>query len=90
MAYSKIPLATTIPLSPLGTDEYYAVIIQEERDKKKWNAMWLFRKGCSVAHYCFGKIASQDDPSMTVDGIRALDMKGEFDVNKELLSETSH
>ena len=87
MANSKIPAANTIPLSSLAGDEFYAVIIQEERNKRKWNAMWLFRKGCGVAHFCFGKIADKDDPTMTVDGIKALDATGQFDENKEMLAE---
>lgn len=87
MANSKIPVAITIPLSPLAGEEFYAVIIQEERNKKTWNAMWMFRKGCGVAHLCLGKIADKDDPTMTVDGIKALDATGKFDENKEMLAE---
>lgn len=87
MANSKIPTANTIPLSSLDGEEFYAVIIQEERNKRKWNAMWLFRKGCGTAHCCISKIAYIDDPTMTVDGIKALDATGKFDENKEMLAE---
>jgi len=87
MANSKIPAATTIPLLPLNGEEFYAIVIQEERNAKKWNTMWLFRKGCGVAHFCTEKIADKDDSTMTVDGIKALDEMGQFDENKEMLAE---
>lgn len=87
MANSKIPIATKIPLSSLAGEEFYAIIIQEERNKKNWNAMWLFRKGFDVAHLCFENIASKDDPIMTVDGIKTLDATGRFDESKEELAE---
>lgn len=87
MSNSKIPAATTIPFFSMSGEEFYAVIIQQERNKRKWNSMWVFRKGCGVAHFCFGKIADQDDPTMTVDGIKALDATGRFDENKEMLLE---
>jgi hypothetical protein len=64
MVNSKIPTATTIPLSSLDGKEFYAVIIQEERNKNKWNNLWMFCKGCDVAYFCTGKIAEKDDPTM--------------------------
>ena len=88
MANSKIPTAITIPLSSLDGEEFYAVIIQEEgKNKRKSNNLWLFRKGGGIAHCCFSKIADIDDPTMTVDGIKALDAIGKFDENKEMLTE---
>ncbi len=87
MANSKIPVANTISLSSLAGEEFYAVIIQEERMNRKWYTMWLFCKRCDVAHLCFEKIAYEDDSTMTVDGIKALDAMGKFDENKEMLAE---
>jgi hypothetical protein len=87
MANSKTPAATTIPLSSLDGQEFYAVIVQEEKNKKKWNTLWMFCKGCDVAYSCTGKIAEKDDPTMTVDGIKALDRAGRFDKCKELMLE---
>lgn len=87
MASSKVPVATTIPLVSMDGDEFYAVITQEEINKKKWNIMWLFRKGCGVAHFCMDKTADSDDGTMTSDGIKALDAIGHFDERKELLME---
>ena len=62
MVNSKIPTATTIPLSSLDGKEFYAVIIQEERNKNKWNNLWMFCKGCDVAYFCTGKIAEKTTP----------------------------
>lgn len=87
MANSKVPVATTIPLAPMDGDEFYAVITQEEKNKRKWNIMWLFRKGCGVAHFCVETSADNDDGTMTPDGIKALDAIGHFDENKEMLLE---
>ena len=87
MANSKVPVATTIPLVPMDGEEFYAVITQEERSKRKWNIMWLFRKGCGVAHICVETSADNDDGTMTPDGIKALDAIGRFDENKEMLIE---
>jgi hypothetical protein len=47
----------------------------------------MFCKGCDVAYFCTGKIAEKDDPTMTVDGIKALDRAGRFDKCKELMLE---
>ena len=85
MANSKVPVATKIPLSPMDGEEFYAVIIREERNEMSWDTMWLFRKGCGVAHLCIEK--SADDSTMTVDGIKALDATGYFNENKEMLAE---
>jgi len=87
MAKSKVPVATAIPLVPMDGEEFYAVITQEERGKRKRNIMWLFRKGCGVAHYCVDANADNDDGTMTPDGIKALDAIGRFDENKEMLLE---
>ena len=87
MTNSKVPVAKTIPLSPMDGEEFYAVITQEERSKKKWNIMWLFRKGCGVAHFCVETSADNDDGTMTSDGIKALDAIGRFDENKDMLIE---
>ncbi len=89
MANSKVPVATTISLSPMDGEEFYVVIIPEERNKKKWNIMWLFRKGCGVAHFCMNAMADYDDGTMTADGIRALDAIGRFDEDKEILLEVN-
>ena len=35
--------------------------------------MWLFRKGCGVAHFCVETSADNDNGTMTSDGIKALD-----------------
>lgn len=87
MANSKVPIARTIPLSPMDGEDFYAVITQEEVSKRKWNIMWLFRKGCRVAHFCVQTSADNDDGTMTPDGIKALDAIGRFDENKEMLLE---
>lgn len=87
MANSKVPVATVIPLVPMAGEEFYAVITQEEINKTKWNIMWLFRKGCQVAHSCVLKIADNNDATMTPDGIKALDAIGHFAENKERLLE---
>ena len=87
MANSKIPVATTIPLSSLGGKEFYVVIIQEETNKRKWNNLWMFCKGCDVAYFCTSKIAEKDDFTMTIDGIKALDKVGRFDECKEIMLE---
>lgn len=87
MANSKVPVATTIPLVSMDGEEFYAVITQEERRKRKWNIMWLFRKGCGVAHFCVETSADNDDGTMTPEGIKALDAMGHFDENKEMLLE---
>ena len=87
MANSKVPVATAIPLSSMDGEEFYAVITQEERSNKKWNIMWLFRKGCGVAHFCVETSTDNDDGTMTSDGIKALDAIGRFDENKEMLIE---
>ena len=87
MANSKVPVATMIPLVSMDGEEFYAVITQEERIKRKWNIMWLFRKGCGVAHLCMENIADNDNVIMTQDGIKALDAIGRFDENKEMLLE---
>lgn len=87
MTNSKVPIARTIPLSPMDGEDFYAVITQEEVSKRKWNIMWLFRKGCRVAHFCVQTSADNDDGTMTPDGIKALDAIGRFDENKEMLLE---
>lgn len=87
MANSKVPVATAIPLASMDGEEFYAVITQEERSKRKWNIMWLFRKGCGVARFCVETSADNDDGTMTPDGIKALDAIGRFDENKEMLLE---
>ena len=74
MTNSKIPVATAIPLSTMDGEEFYVVITQEERSKKKRNIMWLFRKGCGVAHFCVETSANNDDGTMTPDGIKALEL----------------
>jgi len=48
--------------------------------------MWLFRKGCGVAHSCV-ETSADNDGIMTPDGIKALDAIGRFDENKEMLLE---
>lgn len=87
MTNSKVPVAKIISLSPMDGEEFYVVITQEERSKKKWNIMWLFRRGCGVAHFCMETSAVNDDGTMTPDGIKALDAIGRFDENKEILIE---
>lgn len=89
MINSKIPIATTIPLSSLDGDEFYAVIIPEENKRGKWNNVWLFRKGCGIAYYHTGKKADKDDSTMTIDGIKTLDTMGIFDGIKEMLVEVN-
>lgn len=49
--------------------------------------MCLFLKGCGIAHFCFDKTLEKDDPTMTVDGIKALDTTCHFDEYKELLAD---
>ncbi len=71
---SKVPVGTAIPLSTMDGEEFYVVITQEERSKKKRNIMWLFRKGCGVAHFCVETSANNDDGTMTPDGIKALEL----------------
>ncbi len=90
MANSKVPVSTTISLLPMNGEDFYAVITQEVRCKGKWNVMWLFRKGCGVAHFCMDTIADNDTGTMTLDGIRALDAIGRFDENKEMLLEETN
>lgn len=87
MSNSKIPVATTIPLSPIDSEEFYAVIIQEENKRGKCNNVWLFRKGCGTAYYHTGKMADKDDSTMTIDGVKTLDTMGTFDEIKEMLLE---
>lgn len=70
----------------VNRQEFYAVITQEERGIRKWNIMWLFRKGCGVAHSCV-ETSADNDGIMTPDGIKALDAIGRFDENKEMLLE---
>ena len=84
MANLKIPVATTIPLSSIGEYEFYAVVIPEET-KRKYNCVWIFRKGCGVAKCQSLKFADSNDPTMTVDGIKTQDALGEFDLVKEEL-----
>ncbi|MDF1617319.1 hypothetical protein [Petrocella sp. FN5] len=87
MAVSKIPLATTVPLSLFEEEEFYAVVVNEKNDKRDFNTIWVFRKGCGTALSSISKIAEKDDPKMTSDGIRTMDSMGEFDVVKEMLME---
>lgn len=49
--------------------------------------MWPFCKRGAVAHLCLEKIADKDDPTMTVDGVKALKATGQFDQNKEMFAE---
>ena len=88
MANSKTPAATTIPLSSLDGQEFYAVIVQEEKIKKKMEYSWMFCKGWDVAYSCTEKLLKKRRPLiMTVDGIKALDRAGRFDKCKELMLE---
>lgn len=87
MANHKNIIATTVPLSSLDGEDFYTVIIQEERASKLWNTVWLFRKGYEVALCCSSKIAVNDDPTMTVDGIKTMDTLGQFDESKKELAE---
>ena len=87
MANSKIPVATTIQLLSLNGEEFYAVIVPENIVKRKTNNIWIFRKGCGTALFYSGKLAENDDPTMTVDGIRTQDIMGKFDEIKEMLCE---
>lgn len=88
MTNSKTQSISTITLLPIGNEEFYAAIIPEESKRGKFNNLWIFRKGCGIAQYYSGSMASYEDSKMTPDGIRALDAIGQYDDVKELLIES--
>ena len=83
----KVPVATTISLVSYSNEEYYAVVIPEDLGKKTFNCLWIFRKGCGMAYCSKSKLSYKDDPMLTIDGIKTLDLIGTFDDIKEMLIE---
>ncbi len=87
MATSKIPYSKKIPLEPFNGDNFFAIVIESNNHGRPINELWIFREGCEVALFQSSSFVRNDDSTMTYDGIRALDARGEFDMSKEELCE---
>ena len=78
-------VAYPIALSSFAKNEFYAVIIPEEKNNRIFNAVWLFRKGCGTALFCSSSLQNINNPIITEDGIKALDVDGKYDEIKQML-----
>ena len=87
MGISKNPIASTIPLLPLGEHEFYAVIIPEKYKRGQHYIVWIFLNGCDTA-LLHSVVNDKNSADITTDGIRALDAIGHYDDIKEMLIET--
>ena len=82
---AKIPVATTIPLQPYEGDNFYAVVIPEQYGKDTTYALWIFRQQCGTSLCYSSRKAKYADETMSSDGIKALDITGQYDEIKSML-----